>query len=111
MGQLKLAEYKTTGGDSISLTNIDGEKFTVIAVEDSDYTDGGDVTPGVKITTKEEFEIDGTKRNKFHTTRTVIVETLQNPKLREALSNGDTLGPIVCKKVSGKKYFSIEDAE
>ena len=108
MGQLKLATYKSVG-DSVSLAKIDGQNFTVIAVEDSDYTQGNDTTPGVKITTKEEFEFDGSKVNKFHTTRQVIVETFKNQNLRESLEKGDELGPLVCKKVAGKKYFSLEE--
>ena len=107
--KMKLAEYKTAG-DSVSLTNIDGQKFTIIGVEDSDYTEGDVITPGLKITTKEEFDVEGNKISKFHTTRKVIVETLKNPEIRQKLKDGETLGPLICTKVQGKKYFNMEDA-
>jgi len=109
MGQLKLAEYKSVG-DSVSLAKIDGQNFTVIAVENSDYTDGNNTTPGVKISTKEEFTVDGNKISKFHTTRQVIVDTFKNESLRSSLAKGDELGPLICKKNAGNRYFSLEEA-
>ena len=108
MTQLKLGNY-VSSGDSAPLSQIDGKPFTITGVEDSDYTDGEKTTPGVKITTKEEFEINGEKYSKFHTTRAVIVDNLSNEKLRNDISNGNQLGPLICKKLAGKKYFVMED--
>ena len=48
----KFSEYASTG-DSAGLTTIDGKQFTITAVEDSPYENNGDVTQGIKITTKE----------------------------------------------------------
>ncbi|WP_316506138.1 hypothetical protein [Nitrosopumilus sp.] len=106
--QLKLGSYVSVG-DSTQLSQIDGKPFTITAIEDSDYTDGDSTTPGVKITTKEEFDINGEKYNKFHTTRSVIVENLRNEKLRTDIQQGNVLGPLVCKKNPGKKYYVMED--
>jgi len=39
------------------LAKIGDKAFTVTFIEDSDYTQGDDVIKGVKITTKETFEI------------------------------------------------------
>jgi len=41
------------------LAKIDDKVFTITFIEDSDYTQGDEVTKGVKITTKEIFEIEG----------------------------------------------------
>ena len=109
MTQIKLSEY-TSPSDSISLTNIDGKSFTVTGIEDSNYTDGEKTTPGVKITTKEEFDINGEKHNKFHTTRQVVVDALSNEKLRADIESGGELGPVVCRKPDKKNYFIMEDA-
>jgi len=112
MAQLKLGDYKSQG-DSVSLAKIDGQNFTITRIEDSDYTEGDKVTRGVKITTDKEFTIDDKNFNKFHTTRVAIVEVLQNPELREKINNGDTLGPVICKKFKsekGKDYFNFEEA-
>lgn len=107
--QLKLGSYVSVG-DSTQLSQIDGKPFTITAIEDSDYTDSDNTTtPGVKITTKEEFDINGEKYNRFHTTRSVIVENLRNEKLRADLQQGNVLGPLVCKKNPGKKYYVMED--
>lgn len=106
--QLKLGSYVSVG-DSTQLSQIDGKPFTITAIEDSDYTDGENTTPGVKITTKEEFDINGEKYSKFHTTRSVIVENLRNEKLRADIQQGSMLGPLVCKKNPGKKYYVMED--
>ncbi len=108
MTQLKLGSYVSVG-DSAPLSQIDGKPFTIIGIENSNYTDGDKSTPGVKITTKEEFNINGEKHNKFHTTRSVVVENLQNEKLRSDISQGNELGPVICKKPTGKKYYVMED--
>ena len=112
MAQLKLADYKSAG-DSVSLAKIDGQKFTITGIEDSDYTEGNDVTKGVKITTKENFTVENRNFNKFHTTRIAIVEVLNNEELRQKIRDGDTLGPVICKKFKsekGKDYFNFEEA-
>jgi len=112
LAQLKLADYKSAG-DSVSLAKIDGQKFTITAIEDSNYTEGDKVTPGVKITAEQEFIINDTKVNKFHTTRIAIVEVLNNETLRQKIREGDTLGPVICKKFKsdkGKDYFNFEEA-
>lgn len=109
MTQIKLGAYVSVGGNSAPLSQIDGKPFTIIGIEDSDYTDGDNTTPGIKITTKEEFEINDEKHNKFHTTRSVIVGNLSNEKLRSDLANGNELGPVICKKPAGKKYYVMED--
>lgn len=114
----KFSEYQSKG-DSVSLKLIDGKSFTVTAVVDSDYEDNGEVTPGVKLTTKELFEIEGEEFNQFHTTRLIIVKNFgskdvngnpKNEKLLEALANGEEIGPIICEKEKGKKYFNLIDA-
>jgi len=64
------------------LAKIGEEPFTIISIEDSDYTQGDEIIKGVKITTKEEFEINGNKVNKFHTTQIAIVNALANEKIR-----------------------------
>jgi alpha-mannosidase len=111
----KLNDYKTHG-DSISLGKIADATFTIVAVEDSDYDDNGIITQGVKITTKEKFNIDGAWWNKLHTTRTAIVNRLKNQKLRADLQASQMgLGPLQCKLVKskrgGKPYFDLVEAQ
>jgi len=53
-----LVDY-TTACNSVILAKIDNKTFTITSIEDSDYTHDGEVTKGVKITTKETFELDG----------------------------------------------------
>lgn len=112
VNETKLSEYKTHG-DSISLSKLAADsKFNIVAIEDSDYNDDGKVTPGVKITTAEFFNIEGGNWNKFHTTRIAIVNRLKNPKLRADLQMlGARLGPLVCKQVKPKQgtksYFDL----
>lgn len=114
----KFSEYASTG-DSVSLGKIDGKAFTITAVEDSPYEDSGNVTQGIKITTKESFDIEGEEFNKFHTTRGVLVGKLSpvdvegkpaNAKLTDALAEGEEIGPVKCEKAKGKKYFILVDA-
>ena len=78
------------------MAKIGDKAFTVTFIEDSDYTQGDDVTKGVKITTKETFEIEGNLINKFYTTRVAIVKKFNNEKLRADVNNGNPLGPIKC---------------
>lgn len=95
------------------MAKLDGKPFTVIHIEDSDYEKSGTVSPGVKVTTKESFDIDGNKINKFHTTRVAIVKKFTNRQLREDVNNGTPLGPIKCvseKTQSGDKFWNLVDA-
>ena len=108
-----LADYQTIG-DSASLAKIGERSFTVTLIEDSDYTQGEQVTKGVKITTKEMFNVDGTEINKFHTTRVAIVNRFNNDKIREDINiKKIPLGPVKCvseKSASGKSFFNLVDA-
>jgi len=97
------------------LAKIGEKPFTITKIEDSDYTQGDETTKGVKITTKEEFEIDGNKVNKFHTTRIAIVNALANEKIRvDVNQKDDPLGPIKCiteKSKGGKSFFNLVEAK
>ena len=108
-----LADYQIIG-DSASLAKIGDQPFTITFVEDSNYTQGDTVTKGVKITTKEMFEVEGNHINKFHTTRVAIVNRFKNDKLREDVNVKQIpLGPVKCiseKSASGKNFFNLVDA-
>jgi hypothetical protein len=101
-------------GNSASLAKIGEQSFTITFVEDSNYTQGELVTTGVKITTKEMFDVDGNQMNKFHTTRVAIVNRFKNEKLREDINNKQIpLGPVKCiseKSASGKSFYNLVDA-
>jgi len=96
------------------LAKIGEQSFTITYVEDSNYTQGEVVTQGVKITTKEMFDVDGNQMNKFHTTRVAIVNRFKNEKLREDINNKQVpLGPVKCiseKSASGKSFYNLVDA-
>ncbi|QDI88109.1 hypothetical protein Nisw_00465 [Candidatus Nitrosopumilus sp. SW] len=95
------------------MAKIGDKAFTITFIEDSDYTQGELVTKGVKITTKETFEIEGNFVNKFHTTRVAIVKKFSNEKLRADVNNGNSLGPVKCvseKSASGKSFYNLVDA-
>ena len=113
MTNRSIADFKTEG-DSVSLAKLNNAPFTIVAVEDSNYEDSGNVTQGVKITTKDFHNVDGKKYNKFHSTRTAIVNKLRDQKVREALAKGDTIGPVkavsVPAKKGGKPYFDLVEA-
>lgn len=103
--------------DSINLSEIGDKTFTIIGVEDSPYTKDGEETPGVKISTSEEWEKeDGTTVSKIHTTRRAIVSKLSDEELRNALSDGETF-KVKCPKEkvkakgSGMPYFDLVAAE
>lgn len=105
---MSLSDYANQG-DSVSLTKVGNNSFTITGIENSDYDDNGEVTPGVKITTKEKFE----GVNKFHTTRVAIVKKLSNEKLRADVAAGKHL-KVKCvtrKSKNNKEYFDLEDAE
>ena len=106
-----LADYATIG-NSVSLGKIGEKTFTITFIEDSDYTQGAQVTKGVKITTKEPFEIEGTYVNKFHITRVAIVKKFSNEKLRSDVNGDNPLGPVKCileKSASGKSVYNLVD--
>ena len=109
----KLADYQTIG-DSASLTKIGEKAFTIIDIQDSDYTQGTETTPGVKITTTESFEIDGIPMSKFHTTRVAVVQRLSNQNLRRDVNEEKKpLGPVKCVSqtaANGKNFFNLVDA-
>ena len=95
------------------MAKIGDSAFTMTFIEDSDYTQGEEITKGVKITTKEQFDIDGNLINKFYTTRVAIVKKFNNEKLRADVNNGNPLGPVKCiseKSSSGKSFFNLIDA-
>ena len=95
-------------GDSISLAKIGNSAFfTVLHIDDSDYLNGDQVTKGVKITTKEYFEIDGHQINKFHTTRVAIVNKFANEKLRADVNSGKSLGPVKCISDKTKQWKKL----
>jgi len=99
--------------NSASLAKIDGQSFTITQIEDSDYTQGDEVTKGVKLTMKESFAIEGNQMNKFHTTRVAIVKKFSNQKLREDINSGKETLHVKCvseKSASGKNFFNLVDA-
>ena len=95
------------------MAKIDGESFTVTFIEDSNYESNGETTQGVKITTKEEFTIDGEKCSKFHTTRVALVRIFNEKQLRiDVNDKNDPMGPVKCisqKSNSGKDFFNLVD--
>ena len=110
IGELKLSEY-VSSGDSKSLALLDDREFTIINVERKDY----DENKGIKIATSEDFEVEGEKVNKFHTTRQAIVgkflDDSGSPKeLFNAVNNGGELKvKVISKKSSnGRNYFDLE---
>ncbi|NNM01948.1 MAG: hypothetical protein HKP26_00035 [Nitrosopumilus sp.] len=96
------------------MAKIGDRPFTITHVEDSDYAQGENITKGVKITTKEMFDVEGNQINKFHTTRVAIVNRFKNEKLREDINKKQIpLGPVKCiseKSASGKNFFNLVDA-
>ena len=71
--ELKVSEFMSTE-DSRSLALLDDREFTIINVERKDYNEN----KGIKIATAEDFEIEGEKVDKFHTTRQGIVSKFLN---------------------------------
>jgi len=103
------SDYDTS--DSISLAKIDGKAFTIVGVVDSAYTEQGkEPKPGVKITTKEQFKVDGKEWNVFHTTRETVVKALTDDTIRADLASGEEIGLVKCEKVEGKRYFVLKSA-
>lgn len=109
--------FNQKSGDSINLSEIGDKPFTITAVEDSPYTSGEDSTPGVKITTEENWEkADGESVNKIHTTRKAIVSMLTDDKFTEALAKGETF-KVKCpaekikSKSGGMGYYTLVAAD
>lgn len=118
----RLEDYKETG-DSLNLKTIDGQKFTIVDWERSDYDNNGDSTIGIKFTTEEKFDKG---LNKLHTTRMVIVQRFFKvsdgktfpTKLGEAVKNGEKFC-VKCilkqPETKGKKEFfdlaQVEDGK
>lgn len=118
MTQLNIGDYESKG-DSKSLKNIDGQAFTIVAIEESSYDDKGKAVEGVKISTKESFkDDDGKECNKFHTTRHAIVKKFVDDKvqsdLMKKINSGDTM-KVKCEKIKAKTpgvadYFVLVEA-
>ena len=95
-----------------SLSYLDDREFTIIGVERKDH----DENKGIKITTKEEFDIQGEKINKFHTTRQAIVRKFLNDAgeptdLFNAINQPDNSLKVkifMRKSASGRDYFDLE---
>ena len=108
----KLADYQIIS-NSVSLAKIDGQSFTITHIEDSNYTQGDEITKGVKLTMKESFSIEGNQINKFHTTRVAIVKKFSNQKLLDDINSGRETLHVKCvleKSTSGKNFFNLVDA-
>ena len=111
IGELKLSEF-VSSGDSRSLALLDDREFTICGVERKDY----DENKGIKIATSEDFEIEGEKVNKFHTTRQAIVGKFLNDAgaptaLYNAINRVDASLKVKLfkrKSASGKDYFDLD---
>lgn len=111
IGELKLSEF-VSSGDSKSLALLDDREFTINGVERKDY----DENKGIKIATSEDFDIEGEKVNKFHTTRQAIVGKFLNDvgeptALYTAVNQPDNALKVKVfkrKSASGRDYFDLE---
>ena len=109
--ELKLRDF-VSSGDSRSLSCLDDREFTICGVERKDY----DENKGIKIATSEDFEIQGEKVNKFHTTRQAIVRKFLNDAgeptdLFNAINQPDNSLKVkifMRKSASGRDYFDLE---
>ena len=98
--------------ESRSLSYLDDREFTIISVERKDH----DENKGIKITTKEEFDIQGEKGNKFHTTRQAIVRKFLNDtgeptELFNAINQPDNSLKVkifMRKSASDEDYFDLD---
>ena len=110
MTETKKIADMTSAGDSVSLGKIDGQQFTIVAVQQSDYEDQS----GVKITTLDKHQVGESMDsfNKFHTTRKAVVEKLLSEQVQTALA-GDIVFTVKCVKTHTKdgkhEYFVLED--
>lgn len=105
----KISDYQSSG-NAIGLAKIGAEPFTITAVQDSSY----EGEPSIRITTKKSIKVEGVEYTEFYTSRKAVMDTLNNPQLREDLKAGKPLGPIKCAltkaKGGGKDYWILEDA-
>ena len=115
----RLDDYKESG-DSLNLKTIDGQKFTIVDWERSDYDNNGESTVGIKFTTEEKFDND---IQKLHTTRQVVVQRFfkvkdgktEPTKLGVAVKDGEKFC-VKCilrqPETKGKKeFFDLEQVE
>ena len=101
-----------SSGDSRSLALLDDKEFTIINVERKDY----DENKGIKIATSEDFEIEGEKVSKFHTTRQAIVGKFLNDageptSLFNAVNAEDACLKVKIfkrKSANGRDYYDLE---
>lgn len=112
----KIGDYTNT--DSINLKKIDGQKFTIVDWQKSDYEDKGKSTNGIKFTVRETFE----GKNVLHTTRQVIVNKFYKvedgnvipTQLGSDVKNG-TKFAVKCEQMKAKQggndYFDLVDVE
>jgi len=105
---------KQKSGDSVNLTTLKGEPFTIVSVEKSNYkAEDGTISEGVKITTVEKWDKeDGTEVNRIHTTRKAVVSKLLDDEFLKALDNGENFkvrSPEEKVKPQGKgnPYFDL----
>ncbi len=110
-------DFGNKTGDSINLSKIGDDVFTILAVEDSNYTKDGVETEGVKITTEETWKTDnGDEVSKIHTTRKAVVSKLKDAEFVKALEGGEHF-KVKCplEKVkpegNGMAYFDLVAAE
>lgn len=91
---------------------IDGQELTITKVDRKDYDD----TPGVVVTTKEVFPIDGEPFSKFHTTRKALVGKFLNDAgamtpLAIAINDGGELKVKTISKPTQDKKYNYFDFE
>lgn len=93
-----------TNADSVNLKTVDGQNFTIVAWERSDYEDTvkNKTSKGIKFTVKEDF--DGI--SKLHTTRQVIVQ-----KFYKTDDKGLTIPTQLGQDVSAGKEFFVRCKE
>ena len=108
IGELKLSEF-VSSGDSRSLALLDDREFTICGVERKDY----DENKGIKIATSEDFDIEGEKVNKFHTTRQAIVGKFLNDageptSLFNAVNEPDNALKVKIFKKKSKRGYRYE---
>ena len=107
-----LSDYAPKG-DSASLAKIGNKAFTPTHIEDSDYTQGDEITKGIKITTEETFTVEGRDYKKLHTTRVAVLSKLGSNPLKEDINSGKVKMSMKCVKAktqAGKDFFDLVDA-
>ena len=94
---------KIPESESLSISSLDGQSFTISKIEKSTYVDIHDTKPVVHITTKEKFRDVETniQYNKFHTARMCVVAYLTKDNTLEELKKNKSIGPFGCKAYGG----------